>query len=941
MAEDRIDSIIDRPAVQAEIDATKKEVADLVALIKSVKGTAVGISGAKSASEYAALRRELELQIKATNAAAKAAINEAKTREANAKAARQEAVASRESTKAKNEEEKATQQTAKAKKLEENYTRQLIKAKEALNKEAVKEADKIAKLNSAYEQLKHREQLAANAVKDLAAAKGLDNAETQEALAVQQRYYQQLLRIEQAVGQSQRNVGNYTQATFALTQVLREAPAFANSFAIGISALSNNIPILVSEIQKLTAANNALRLQGLKTIPVFTILAKSIFSLSGLLPIAFLALQLFAGGMFGAGKATKQFSADLNDLEQDAERVKDSIEAVNKQLDFLQKIGEITVDINFGDDFERSSLKAQSASIRLDQEIFKLQEGLVELQGVAQQTWERFSQGASRSTQDMLRAFAPGSFPDDLIADVKKGDQKLVKLLNDQFKNVRDTETKIAEKEKERIIARANIRLNIANEARRKEEEAAKEAQRRAEEAERKRLELLERNRKAEFDLQRQPLEFNIEKNKRIAEDEERALVDRLYAARRFFEDSGELIILQRDFELNTAGKTAKEKLAIEQQAGYDLARLTNTFNAMRLKAQKDFNDAFHANEEQLAKDLQNSIQETFDAWQKRNADRIKLQAETAEKLIESEKQIAKESRAIHAELYKELAKTVSEFFEAGIDRRIHALQAEADQLELQKQRDIDIVNQTVTNRQQAAAEITIIEARAAAARETLAIKQREEEKKKANIEKLGQIATIIGTTAKGIVDLTIKAAEARAQAAVLLSNPFTAPFAPIALAQAASIAGQIPFIIGIGAAQIARLALPRYKEGTKNKDGHPGGLAIVGDGGKSEGIRFPDGTIARTPSTSTVVDLPEGTQVYPDFNKMMLNATMTKAPVFVQQVKQADGSGKVVKELKEVKKAIKKIPQTSVQVQNLLRQRIRYGTSINDHITRNIGNNK
>jgi len=260
MATDRIDNIVDIQAVNAQLDTVKKGVAELVAQIKAVKDTGVSIAGAKTAKEYAALRRELDLLIKQTNASAKAAIGEAKAREANAKATIAET--------------KAGEQSAKSKQLEEKYTNQLLKAKEALNKEAIKEADKVGKLTNAYEQLKQKELIAANTVKRLAAEHGLNNKVTVEALAIQQKYYNQLLQIEKAVGQSQRNVGNYTQATFALTQVIREAPAFANSFATGISAISNNVPILIDEIKRLNVANKELAANGLKTVPVFSTLAK-------------------------------------------------------------------------------------------------------------------------------------------------------------------------------------------------------------------------------------------------------------------------------------------------------------------------------------------------------------------------------------------------------------------------------------------------------------------------------------------------------------------------------------------------------------------------------------------------------------------------------------------------------------------------------------------
>lgn len=69
-----------------------------------------------------------------------------------------------------------------------------------------------------------------------------------------------------------------------------------------------------------------------------------------------------------------------------------------------------------------------------------------------------------------------------------------------------------------------------------------------------------------------------------------------------------------------------------------------------------------------------------------------------------------------------------------------------------------------------------------------------------------------------------------------------------------------------MGAAQIAVIAaqpIPRYAKGTKD---HPGGLAIVGDGGKKEGIITDNGLFV-TPDKPTLVNLPAHAQVIPDLS--------------------------------------------------------------------------
>ena len=77
-----------------------------------------------------------------------------------------------------------------------------------------------------------------------------------------------------------------------------------------------------------------------------------------------------------------------------------------------------------------------------------------------------------------------------------------------------------------------------------------------------------------------------------------------------------------------------------------------------------------------------------------------------------------------------------------------------------------------------------------------------------------------------------------------------------------------IPLIVGLGALQTAAVLaqpLPKFAQG--GTMGHDG-LAVVGDGGKQEVIRTPDGKISLTPSTDTVVNLQKGTEIFSSVEK-------------------------------------------------------------------------
>lgn len=73
--------------------------------------------------------------------------------------------------------------------------------------------------------------------------------------------------------------------------------------------------------------------------------------------------------------------------------------------------------------------------------------------------------------------------------------------------------------------------------------------------------------------------------------------------------------------------------------------------------------------------------------------------------------------------------------------------------------------------------------------------------------------------------------------------------------------------VAAMGAAQVALIAaqpIPKYARGTRD---HPGGPAIVGDGGRPEAVLTPQGGVYATPSRPTLVELPAHSQVVPDLS--------------------------------------------------------------------------
>lgn len=121
-----------------------------------------------------------------------------------------------------------------------------------------------------------------------------------------------------------------------------------------------------------------------------------------------------------------------------------------------------------------------------------------------------------------------------------------------------------------------------------------------------------------------------------------------------------------------------------------------------------------------------------------------------------------------------------------------------------------------------------------------------------------------------------------------------------------------------MGAAQIAVIAaqpIPKYAKGTKD---HPGGLAIVGDGGKKEGIVTDNGLFI-TPDKPTLVDLPAHAQVIPDLSYIYDRRGLTSDyGLLEQRLKNMREEGVIVNVSNDYSRLEKKMESNTKQLQNI-----------------------
>ena len=166
------------------------------------------------------------------------------------------------------------------------------------------EANRIAKLTAqlnnaatgSYNQLSAQYQL--NKIKlNAMSAEERNATEAGKALEEQTlRIYKEMIHLQEATGNHRLSVGNYVKAWDGLgnsvNQVIREIPSAAVSLNTFFLAISNNIPIVIDEIQRLKEKNEMLRAEGRPTKNIINSIVSSIFSWQTALILCLTALSM-------------------------------------------------------------------------------------------------------------------------------------------------------------------------------------------------------------------------------------------------------------------------------------------------------------------------------------------------------------------------------------------------------------------------------------------------------------------------------------------------------------------------------------------------------------------------------------------------------------------------------------------------------------------------
>lgn len=147
--------------------------------------------------------------------------------------------------------------------------------------------------------------------------------------------YQQMIKLQEATGNYRLSVGHYQKTWdglgISISQVVRELPAAAvslNTFFLGIS---NNIPMVVDEINRLRAQNKLLQAEGKATVNVTGSIVKALFSWNTVLVILLTVFSMFGkqiitwvGNLFKAKNAVISTTEALDNIAKELEDTNNS-----------------------------------------------------------------------------------------------------------------------------------------------------------------------------------------------------------------------------------------------------------------------------------------------------------------------------------------------------------------------------------------------------------------------------------------------------------------------------------------------------------------------------------------------------------------------------------------------------------------------------------------
>ena len=181
----------------------------------------------------------------------------------------------------------------------------------------------------------------------------------------------QVSAAEQRLGNFRSNVGNYQSAfnglNVSVSQIVRELPSATMGANMFFLAISNNIPTLVDEINKLRAANKLAMKEGKQGVPILKQLGAAVFSWNSLISVGITLLTVYGKDIVSwIGNLFKGREAAMTMAEAQAEVNKQMAESSGSYGDQVAQLRALQLQWNqLGDD-----LKAKTEFVKNNREAF-------------------------------------------------------------------------------------------------------------------------------------------------------------------------------------------------------------------------------------------------------------------------------------------------------------------------------------------------------------------------------------------------------------------------------------------------------------------------------------------------------------------------------------------------------------------------------------------
>jgi len=830
------------------------------------------------------------------------------------------------------------------------------KQREQTLKLAAKDVAKKKEEARAYNSLNKTFQNLKKEYRDLAIRQKVHNDLTEEEVKRVASLQQRIQRLDKAFKQTDesmgihtRSVGNYGKAFdslgFSVAQITRESPAFLNSMQTGFMAISNNIPTLVDEIDKLKIKNAKLVSEQKAAIPIWKSLSAAVLSYQTAVSAGILLLTVAGPALIkwiskitqvaeatdGATAAAKAFNTTLREGAADAESEQQTFETLNKALTsgqltreqslktatkmkklYPEQLKNMTaeeiVTKGIGKNYEKitehiarnAAMKAVSTRMtEIANDKLEAQLALEEaqLQATAIRLVMESDIGASWVAVQTKKLWLMGDEADANVkaaekqSEINKLDKEQIKLgnfINDNIRDFIDLTTESIELEKDNkkneedkkeyaLFTIAHYKDLISQNNTRIDQQLTMSEGDRAE-----RLHLLELNKYYEKQIK---LLGGIKDKK---DEGEKYYKGEIGFIQKIIAENNKLILHAKDN--TTYERLKKENYQLQEQIdlikgvqaewdkmfdsdgddmdGLEMPDLETVFRkGIKLddideiiEDEDVFSEYVHGFlpmfqrlgsswgtlTKVLGKDISKLEEEfmiMYEAMGGDPEDTKKMEKEFAKFVAMQESKIEKTLAMIGATV-----NAAADLGNAIIERNVEKLEQEKTAIEERFDFEMLKAEETMTSKEALADRERFLEEKKAKDLRRIQDQINKEKRKQAIIDKAAAVATIAINTAIGV------------SAAITKGAVFNSAEVILTLAMGA-----------LQTATVLATPIPQYKDGTEN---HMGGKAIIGDGGKHEAVITPDGSVFKSPKTSTLVDLPSGTVVKSDYNQYVDSMT-------------------------------------------------------------------